>query len=332
MPSQDQGAELLIQCASLRSRRTGVQIPSGPLNHKEAQWGIQHLTERISKIRSCKEVIEECLRLKELGAKVSTVGKSRFGRKIVLITIGKGEKRALIVCRQHGNEPTSTEAMLDYSRDMLTEYGYSDLIKKVELSILPMANPDGAELYAHICRHGTASLLTSYAARSNRPYIGDINRDHKKRKTSEARAIWSTIKETEPHVLLDLHNFFPTYEYFIFRRPVHNFCPLCPTHPEIKSDVLRRCFRICVIARNAVKNVGGNPAEINSLWPGIHGRLTMSKKSTLETCCAITLQIPSIAFESLGGFNLCLKQLNEGKEMHSVAVNAVIKALANDEL
>lgn len=282
--------------------------------------------------RSYREVVNEALRLEKMGAQISFLGKSLLGREIMLLSVGDGEKKLLIVCRQHGNEPTSTEAMLEYAKEMLTERKYRDITRKVTVSIIPLANPDGAELYHFLCKKGNPSLLVSYMARTRKPYRGDINRDHKKKKSVEAKAIDKAVKEVSPHVILDLHNFYPHYEYMILRRPIHNFCCAISTNSKIDGDVLRKNHEICRIAMKAVADVGGKPAKINGFWPGFYGHLLMPREDVLDTYYAVHFKIPSVTFEAVGGFYLCSKRLKEGKRLHRVAVEAVVKALAFGEL
>lgn len=282
--------------------------------------------------RSYREVVNEALSLEKLGARISFLGKSLLGREIMLLSVGEGGKRLLIVCRQHGNEPTSTEAMLEYAREMLTERKYRDIIKKVTVSVVPLANPDGAELYHFLCRKGKPSLLVSYMARTRKPYRGDINRDHRKKKSAEARAVEKAVKEVSPHIILDLHNFYPKYEYMILRRPVHNFCCAISTNSKIDGEVSKKNYKICILAMKAVENVSGKPAKINGFWPGFYGRLLMPREDVLDTYYAVHFKIPSVTFEAVGGFYLCSERLWEGKLLHKVAVDAVVKALAFGEL
>lgn len=130
-------------------------------------------------MRSYDEVVKECEKLGRSGAEVETIGLSKYRNRILLVAVGNGDTPVLIVCRQHGNEPTATEAMLEY----MNEIKRQPVGEKVRLFVIPVANPDGAKIYEHLCRKNKTNLLTSYAARSNSPYMGDINRDHKKRKT-----------------------------------------------------------------------------------------------------------------------------------------------------
>jgi len=279
----------------------------------------------MSKLHSYDELMDYLGHLRNLGAKISLIGKSGLGREIHLVTIGKGDKRALIVCRQHGNEPTSTEAMMEYAEELFNE---EDLMEKVAVSIILMANPDGAELYRKTCRKGKTSVLSSYVARSVKPYRGDMNRDHKKRKFPEAKAIGKAVEETKPNLILDLHNFFPNYEYTILRRPVHDFCPAISTNSKIKPETMRISYKICKIAIEAVKKAGGNTAEVNGLWPSFHGRLLMPSEKVLDTYYPLNYDIPSATFEAVGGFNLCSGKIEKGKRLHKASTSAVIEQLS----
>jgi hypothetical protein len=270
------------------------------------------------------EVVKECLKLQKDGAEVETIGLSKHGNKIPLVTVGVGTKRVLIVCRQHGNEPTSTEAMLEFMEEMLTRKS-----KEVRLSTIPVANPDGARIFEYLCRKNKTSLLASYAARSNRPYLGDINRDHKKRKTIEAQAIFNTIKHLKPHLILDLHNFFPANRYFTFQKAVHDFCPAYSRHAKIKTEVRRTCYGLCKVSLEAVRRAGGNPAKINGLWVRVDERLLTVNESILETYYPLHFDIPSVTLEALGGFNLCSRKINLGKKLHKVAVDAILEAFVS---
>lgn len=281
----------------------------------------------MSKLHSYDELMDYLDHLQSLGADISVVGESGLGREIHLLTMGKGDKRALIVCRQHGNEPTSTEAMIEYSEELFSK---EDLMEKVNVSIILMANPDGAELYRKVCQKGTTSILSSYIARSVKPYRRDMNRDHKKKKSPEAKAITKAVEETKPNLILDLHNFFPKYEYTILRRPVHDFCPAIATNPKIKPKTMRISYRICKIAIEAVKRAGGNPTDINGLWISFQGRLLLPSEKVLHTYYSLNSNVPSATFEAVGGFNLCSRQIEKGKRLHKASTSAVIEQLSGD--
>jgi hypothetical protein len=275
-------------------------------------------------MHSYDEVVKECTKLGRSN-EVETIGLSKYGNKILLVSVGNGDKPVLVVCRQHGNEPTATEAMLEY----MEEIEKQPIGDKIRLFVIPVANPDGAKIYEYLCKNNRTSLLTSYAARSGRPYLGDINRDHKKRKTPEAQAIFNTVKRVQPKLILDLHNFFPAYRYFIFQNTLYNFCPACSLHAKIKPEIRRIYYQLCKVSIEAVKQAGGNPAKINGLWPGLDGRLTAVNEKILETYYPLYYDIPALTLEALGGFNMCSKRINVGKRLHKAAVHAILEAFAS---
>lgn len=270
------------------------------------------------------EVAKECTKLEKSGAEVETIGFSKHGNRILLVTVGGGDKRVLVVCRQHGNEPTATEAMLEYMKEIKNQ----PIEEKVKLFVIPVANPDGAKIYEHLCRNNQTNLLTSYAARSNRPFVGDINRDHKKRRTPEAQVVFNAVKHVQPKLIADLHNFFPAYRYFIFQRPLYDFCPAVSLHPKIKDKIRRICYELSKVSIEVVKQAGGSPANVNGLWPGLNGRLTTVNENILETYYPLYHDIPALTLEALGGFNLCSTRLSLGKNLHKVAIHAILEAFA----
>lgn len=276
-------------------------------------------------MHSYDEVMKECQELGRNGAEFETIGLSRYGNRIPLVAIGDGDTRVMVVCRQHGPETTSTEAMLEY----MNEIGGLPIRKKVKLFIIPVVNPDGAKNYERLCRKNKTRLFTSYAARSNHPYIGDINRDHKKRKTTEAQAIYNTVKRVQPKLIIDLHNFYSAYRYLILQKTLYDFCPACSQHPKIKPKTRRICYDLCEVSIEAVKQAGGKPAKINGLWPGLNGRLTSTNEAILETYYSLYHDIPAITLEVLGGFNLCSKRVGVGARLHKIAVHAVLDAFVS---
>lgn len=126
--------------------------------------------------------------------KVEMIGKSQQGRDIPLVLISEsglfqpGRPTALILGQQHGNEPAGGEAALALVEQLVTVH--SELLRQVNVLILPRANADGAQNFVR----ATASGL-------------DVNRDHLLLQTPEGRAIAQTALKYSPQVVLDLHEF-----------------------------------------------------------------------------------------------------------------------------
>lgn len=125
---------------------------------------------------------------------VETIGYSQEGRAMALLVLtgAHGFDPALptvmLLGQQHGNEPAGGEATLVLAQSLATER--SGLLDKVNVLIVPRANPDGAEHFGRVSANGL-----------------DVNRDHLLVRTPEARAINAAVQRYQPQVMLDLHEF-----------------------------------------------------------------------------------------------------------------------------
>ncbi len=82
------------------------------------------------------------------GGSLDVVGSSVEKRPIHSVRIGKGPVRVLMWSQMHGNESTTTKALLDLMRGMDT--GQVPLLDSLELLMIPMLNPDGAAAYTRM--------------------------------------------------------------------------------------------------------------------------------------------------------------------------------------
>lgn len=87
--------------------------------------------------------------------KISSIGKSTLGEKIIYIKIGEGKKKLFINASHHANEWMTSlvtmmfvEKYLDLYKNKQNYKGYNieDLWKKTSVYIVPMVNPDGVNL------------------------------------------------------------------------------------------------------------------------------------------------------------------------------------------
>ncbi|MEZ2414188.1 M14 metallopeptidase family protein [Muriicola sp. E247] len=80
--------------------------------------------------------------------KVAQAGISIQSISIDKITLGEGPVKILMWSQMHGNESTTTKAVLDLLNTFYNGSDKSDeLLKRITLTILPMLNPDGAHAY-----------------------------------------------------------------------------------------------------------------------------------------------------------------------------------------
>jgi hypothetical protein len=132
---------------------------------------------------------------------VITIGKSVRGRDIPLVVLCNpsvsmdSTKKLFVICRQHGDEPAPTEAVLKLIEDLvLTESeDISDLLAKVSFFIVPMMNPDGADAFKRLNSNNV-----------------DLNRDWLSLSQPETKCVHAIINAVAPDVVIDAHELSPT--------------------------------------------------------------------------------------------------------------------------
>lgn len=121
------------------------------------------------------------------------IGQSVRGRSINHLTLGTGKTKVLLWSQMHGDESTATMALFDLFNFLRADDEFNDLRKlilsRLELHIVPMLNPDGAQQWK----------------RRNDLEI-DINRDARMLVTPEGRALMSLAKKIKPAIGFNLHD------------------------------------------------------------------------------------------------------------------------------
>lgn len=159
--------------------------------------------------------------------KVLVIGRSSKGKEIPMVTISSGEgsfdakKRLFVICRQHGDEPAPTEAMLSLIEDLAfaQDSASAELLSKLALFVVPMVNPDGADS----------------GQRRNASGV-DINRDWLQLSQPETRCVRAAIDAVSPDVLVDQHELSPnnTRSDFVETAGVASGAP-----PELIAESVR---------------------------------------------------------------------------------------------
>lgn len=117
--------------------------------------------------------------------KLSSIGTSEYGNSIPLITMGNGDKKALIIGAIHAREHITTKYILrcieDYCFAAVSEsgklgrYNVNDLLSQYTVYIVPCSNPDGLEIVrARLNPNITVTKLDEYKANYNGV---DLNRN-----------------------------------------------------------------------------------------------------------------------------------------------------------
>ena len=140
------------------------------------------------------ELVERLRRLEVLyrgRLALEEVGRSVQGRSIHLVTLGRGPRRILLWSQMHGDEPSATPALLDLADTLLAsdEPEHRAILGGATLLMVPMLNPDGAELYT----------------RRNAQAI-DVNRDALHLSTPEGRLLKAVRDRFQPELGFNLHD------------------------------------------------------------------------------------------------------------------------------
>lgn len=100
-----------------------------------------------------------------------------------------GRPTVVLIGQQHGDEPAGSEALLVISRE-LAQGLLEPLLDRINVVVVPRANPDGAEVGTRVTANGV-----------------DLNRDHLLLNTPEARAIAQVINDYRPILVVDAHEY-----------------------------------------------------------------------------------------------------------------------------
>jgi hypothetical protein len=124
--------------------------------------------------------------------RLEDIGHSFLGRPIQMLTLGSGQKKILLWSQMHGDEPSATPALLDvadYILQRADQPAARAILQNFTLLMIPMLNPDGAEVYQRRNAQGI-----------------DINRDALHLATPEGALLKRIRDEHEPMLGFNLHD------------------------------------------------------------------------------------------------------------------------------
>ncbi|MGK2900347.1 MAG: M14 family metallopeptidase [Burkholderiaceae bacterium] len=123
----------------------------------------------------------EALRFSRAPVALSATGTTALAPRPVVLLVGQ----------QHGDEPAGAEALIVIAQE-LSAGALASVLDRIDVVILPRANPDGAAAG----QRGTASGI-------------DASRDHLLLRTPEAQALAQLVREFDPAVVVDAHEYAP---------------------------------------------------------------------------------------------------------------------------
>ena len=118
------------------------------------------------------------------------IGKSVLGKPIYKLEFGTGKTKIFMWSQMHGNESTTTKALFDFINFLHSNTTESNtILSNFTFCLLPMLNPDGAELYT----------------RENANKV-DLNRDAQNLSQPESVLLREVFNDFKPDFCYNLHD------------------------------------------------------------------------------------------------------------------------------
>ncbi|MBF8964669.1 peptidase M14 [Pontibacter sp. FD36] len=210
-------------------------------HHKYKESALRH---RRFRHRDIVPLIEQ---LQEQSAfEVQVAGHSVQGRSIYLIKAGTGKTKVMLWSQMHGDEPTATMALFDLLH-FLNQTDELDAIRKhilehLTLYIVPMLNPDGAEMY------------------TRRNALGiDMNRDALRLQSPESELLKQLRDQFEPAFGFNLHDQSRYYTAGYTARPA-TISFLAPAYDHARN--------INTVRERAMRTIAGMDHVLQQFIPG----------------------------------------------------------------
>lgn len=180
----------------------------------------------------------------------SIAGYSFEGRSLNLVKAGSGETKVFIWSQMHGDEATATMAICDLLNFLVADDELNELrtriLESCTLYILPMVNPDGAEIFTRRNAQGI-----------------DINRDFHRQQTPEGKILRSLRDQIKPHFGFNMHDQSTLWSAGATGNPA-TISVLAPAYDAELSINLNR--------EQAIQVINNINSKLQKLIPGYIGR------------------------------------------------------------
>ena len=168
----------------------------------------------------------------------SIAGYSVENRPIYRLDFGSGSFKILLWSQMHGNETTTTKAVIDLLNELNSNLN-SNWLSIFSFTFLPLLNPDGAENYTRV----NANQV-------------DLNRDSIELSQPESRVLREIIEEVKPNLALNMHDQRTIFAAGITKNPA-TLSFLAPSYNESREINTVRTYAMQLIAmmHNGLKEV-----------------------------------------------------------------------------
>ena len=165
---------------------------------EESAWS--SLTSHAQMMDYLEALVDSSSRVKMTSIGTSVSGNSIpalfFSQDTVFASRREDKPVVMIICQQHGNEPSSKEAAMIVTRRLLNED--SGLLENIDLILVPQVNPDGSD----------------GGSRYNANEM-DLNRNHVILSEPESNAVHQLFLDWMPEVTLDVHEYNAVVESWV---------------------------------------------------------------------------------------------------------------------
>ena len=204
--------------------REHVDLPVAPLvTHREVE----------ARLRAVRDATPDLFSLEE-------IGRSAEGRAIYHLAFGRGPFTVLLWSQMHGDEPSATSALFDlfeYVRRHRTDPAVTRILGALQVHVVPMLNPDGAERFQRRNAQGI-----------------DINRDALLLQAPEGRALKALRDRLRADVGFNLHNQSWRTSVGHPPRPASiSLLAVAYDSARTENDGRRLTKRLCAIIRDALE-------------------------------------------------------------------------------
>lgn len=205
----------------------------------------------------------------------SLIGMSEQGRSIPVVKIGKGAEVILAWSQMHGNESTTTKALFDLlkflNQGIVHKKEVANFLDTYTLYMVPILNPDGAELYTRENANGI-----------------DLNRDFQNLSQLESRYLRSLFDQLKPSLCLNMHD----------QRTIYGLSKGKPATVSFLSPAADGERSLTPARQEAMKGIVKMNKLLQGLIPGQVGRYDDSFNAA---CVGDSFQmngVPTILFEA----------------------------------